>query len=185
MRKIVVPVIVTSILLGLIVAFLKLEDIRTAGEKILNTDKKEEVVIDSFDECVKAKYPVQESYPRRCVLPSGTAFTEEIGELDYDIILEVPRPNTLIESPLEIKGEAAGPWFFEASFTAELVDNHGEVLATAILTTEAEWMTEKLVPFYGTLEFEQVNTTGELIFKSANPSGLSENQKIFSIPVSF
>lgn len=35
--------------------------------------------ISNFDECVKAGYPVLESYPRQCQAPDSETFTEEIG----------------------------------------------------------------------------------------------------------
>jgi hypothetical protein len=36
-------------------------------------------VIDTFEECVAAGYPVMESYPRQCRVPGGPTFTEVIG----------------------------------------------------------------------------------------------------------
>lgn len=187
MKKTITPIVVVLILIGLVVAFLQLENIRTAGSRIINIiERKDEIIVNSFDSCVLANYPIQESYPRRCTLPDGTVFTEEVGEIEYDIILKTPRPNSALNSPVEITGEAVGTWFFEASFTADLVDPEGEVIATTILAAEGEWMTEELVPFEGELEFDNaLDGEGELILKSANPSGLPENQKIFSIPVKF
>jgi len=187
MKKTISPIVVVLILIGLVVAFLQLENIRTAGSRIINIiERKDEIVVNSFDSCVLAKHPVQESYPRRCTLPDGTVFTEDVGEIEYDIILNTPRPNSTLNSPVEITGEAVGPWFFEASFTAELVDSEGEIISTAILTAQDEWMTEDLVSFEGELEVDNaLDGVGELILKSANPSGLDENQKIFSIPVKF
>ena len=32
------------------------------------------------------------------------------------IRVDAPRPNQVIQSPLTVKGEARGAWFFEASF---------------------------------------------------------------------
>ena len=37
-----------------------------------------EVVITTFDECVRAGYPVMESYPRQCRTPEGSVFVENI-----------------------------------------------------------------------------------------------------------
>lgn len=62
------------------------------------------------------------------------------------------------------------------------------MLGQAILTAKDEWMTEKFVPFEGELNFsESANTTlfGTIRFLSANPSGLTSNQKIFEIPIQF
>ncbi len=39
--------------------------------------KRQEVKsIKSFEECVKAGYPIMESYPRQCTVPSGNFFVE-------------------------------------------------------------------------------------------------------------
>jgi len=35
-------------------------------------------VITNFDECAKAGYPIQETYPERCVVPTGQVFVREI-----------------------------------------------------------------------------------------------------------
>ncbi len=44
-------------------------------------------VINSFQECVDAGYPVMESYPRQCATPDGRTFTEIIGcEEDGDCV---------------------------------------------------------------------------------------------------
>ncbi|MFH1997321.1 MAG: hypothetical protein ABII94_01360, partial [Patescibacteria group bacterium] len=72
--------------------------------------------INSFEECVSADYPVMESYPRQCKTPDGRSFTEDIGnELEKIDLIRVnnPRPNQIIQSPILIKGEARGYWFFE------------------------------------------------------------------------
>lgn len=34
--------------------------------------------VNSFEECVNAGYPVQESFPRKCSVPKGPSFTEEV-----------------------------------------------------------------------------------------------------------
>lgn len=36
--------------------------------------------ITTFQECVDAGYPVQESYPRQCTTPDGDRFTEEVED---------------------------------------------------------------------------------------------------------
>ena len=47
-------------------------------------------------------------------------------------------------------------------------------------------MTENFVPFEGKLIFNQSSTaSGTLRFLSDNPSGLSENQKVFEVPIQF
>ena len=36
--------------------------------------------INTFEECASAGYPIQDSYPERCVLPNGTGFTKKIDQ---------------------------------------------------------------------------------------------------------
>lgn len=184
MRRMLVPIIVLTILAALVFAFIRLEDVRLAGMKaLLPKGNEETVIVDSFESCVLANYPVQESYPRRCTSAGGEVFTERIEETSFDIILENPKPNTTVSDNFDIEGEAVGAWFFEGQFSAELVDSTGEIISTAILTAEEEWMTEELVVFSGKMKVSDFSGRGELVLKSANPSGLPENQKIFSIPI--
>ncbi len=42
--------------------------------------RQEEGRVTSFDECVKAGFPVQESYPSRCLTPDGRTFIQTIPE---------------------------------------------------------------------------------------------------------
>jgi hypothetical protein len=36
--------------------------------------------INTYEECADAGYPIQDSYPERCVLPNGTGFTKKIDQ---------------------------------------------------------------------------------------------------------
>ncbi|MBW2997559.1 hypothetical protein KY349_04430 [Candidatus Woesearchaeota archaeon] len=36
--------------------------------------------IENFEQCAAAGYPVMESYPRKCAVPDGETFVEEIDE---------------------------------------------------------------------------------------------------------
>ena len=145
--------------------------------------------VTSFDECVKAGNPVMESYPRRCMTSDGKSFTESVGnELEKNdlIRLESPRPNASVTSPLQLKGEARGTWFFEASFPVNIIDANGVVLGSVSAQATGEWMTTEFVPFTTTLVFTQpTTTTGFLILKKDNPSGLPEHDDELKIPISF
>jgi hypothetical protein len=92
-----------------------------------------------------------------------------------------------ISSPVEIKGEARGYWFFEGSFPVYLVNWDGLIISEGIAKAEGEWMTEDYVPFKVTLEFEtpSYGDNGTLIFKKDNPSGLPEHDGAVEIPVKF
>lgn len=143
----------------------------------------------NFDECAAAGNAVMESYPRQCRIPDGQTFIEDIGneleKLDF-IRIDKPRPNELIKSPLEIKGEARGTWFFEADFPIKLIDADNNELGVGFARTSSDWMTEDFIPFEATLEFQTPTTEkGILILEKDNPSGLPENADELRVPVFF
>jgi len=145
--------------------------------------------IASFEDCVNVGNAVMESYPRQCKTKDGKTFVEYIGnELEkLDLIrIKSPRPNEKINSPLAIKGEARGTWFFEASFPIRLIDSNGNEIITVIAQTGEEWMTEDFISFEATLNFPSPPTSsGRLVLERDNPSGLSGNDDSLIVPVKF
>lgn len=159
-------------------------------EEVNNDNNTPQVaVVNNFDECIAAGYATGESYPRQCWTPDGRTFVEDIGnELEKTDLIRVatPRPNTAVQSPLLITGEARGFWFFEASFPIKIYDADGKELGTAIAEAKSDWMTEEFVPFEAKLEFD-VPTTGKgtLVLQKDNPSGLPENEDKLIVPIVF
>jgi len=101
-----------------------------------------------------------------------------------EVIVTTPEPNQTINSPLIVEGEARGNWFFEASFPIELVDNQGKILGQSFVQAQSDWMTENFVPFKGELNYQvTATTTGKLILRNDNPSGLAQNDKKIEMPV--
>lgn len=156
-----------------------------------NKEKHKEIT--NFKECADAGNPIMESYPRQCGSGDQT-YVENIGnELEKINLIRLtnPRPNEKIKSPLLIKGEARGYWFFEASFPLFLVDWDGKIIAEAIATAKDDWMTEDFVPFEAVLEFKIPDNIGDfsnfgtLILQKDNPSGLLEHDDALEIPISF
>jgi hypothetical protein len=102
-------------------------------------------------------------------------------------------PGAIINSPLEIRGEARGYWFFEADFPVVLTNWDGLIIAEGIATAAEPWMTEDFVPFSVTLSFTSPYTPsdpdfmarGSLILQKSNPSGLPENDDALELPVLF
>jgi hypothetical protein len=180
MKKLITVVILILVILGAGFLVWKYE-----------ANKKALAAISSFQECVAKGFPVLESYPRQCKTPDGRTFTEDIGNaLEKQDLIKVtePLPNAVIQSPLTIRGEARGFWFFEASFPVQLLDGNGnEVsLSPSYIMTQGEWMTENFVPFEAQIEFQKPATkTGTLILKKDNPSDLPQNADELRIPVSF
>lgn len=99
-----------------------------------------------------------------------------------------PMKNQIVKSPLIVKGEARGNWYFEASFPVKLLDSNSNVVAISNAQTQGEWMTTEYVPFLTTLDFTftQLSTAaGFLVLEKNNPSGLPENADELRIPVFF
>ncbi len=146
------------------------------------------LVVNNFDDCAKTGQPIMESYPRRCNY-GGKSFVEDIGnELEKtDLIrLESPRPNEKIASPVKLRGQARGNWYFEASFPVALFDANGTQLAVAPAQAKGEWMTTEFVPFELSLEFPKPATAkGYLLLKKDNPSGETRFDDQLKVPVSF
>ncbi len=96
-----------------------------------------------------------------------------------------PRANQFVQSPLIVRGEAKGFWFFEASFPVKLLDKDNNLLVMGIAQAKSDWMTEEFVPFEVTLKFVAPLATekGTLVLIRDNPSGLPENDESFSLPV--
>ncbi|MDO8660223.1 MAG: Gmad2 immunoglobulin-like domain-containing protein [Candidatus Parcubacteria bacterium] len=126
--------------------------------------------------------------PRKAQAPEEQRTLEEIEKMDL-IRLDSPRPNDTIKSPLVVKGQARGYWFFEADFPVVLVDWDGLIIATGIARAQGEWMTEEFVPFEVTLDFtvdpNVYSTRGALILRKNNPSDLRQNDDALEIPIIF
>lgn len=117
------------------------------------------------------------------------AFKFFSAEDKSDLIrVEFPKRNEIISSPLVVKGEARGFWFFEASFPVKLFDENGVQipLNPSYIMTANEWMTEEFVPFEAMLEFKAPLTEkGVLVLEKDNPSGLPEHADELRIPIRF
>ncbi len=109
------------------------------------------------------------------------------GKESEDLVhVDVPVPNSIVQSPLVVRGEARGNWYFEASFPLKLSDANGNKIAEGFAQAQGEWMTEDFVPFEGKLEFAPpITDTGFLILEKDNPSGLPEHAAEIRVPVKF
>lgn len=181
---------------ALIILFVLVLGAVVTGVLIFDIFRSESLAITNFTECVAAGNPVAESHPRQCTA-DGKTFVEDIGnELEKQnlIRLESPRPNELVKSPLTVKGEARGYWFFEASFPVILKDGQGKIIAEVPAQAKGDWMTTEFVPFEATLTFPPATCLGvaypcsvpaTLVLKKDNPSGVPEHDDALTIPIRF
>lgn len=120
--------------------------------------------------------------------PTASATDEVSGDQSAEglILLDSPKANDVVKSPLSLSGTAKGNMFFEGQFDLRIEDSSGKELGIGYATSTEDWMTENFIPFTANLEFETPTTTsGNLILKNSNPSDLPENNKELIIPVSF
>lgn len=118
--------------------------------------------------------------------PSADKPNRPCGTIRDRIKIDQPQINEAVVSPLEIKGEARGFWFFEASFPIELRDENGILVAQSLGQAQSDWTTDDFVPFESTMMFSFPKAKkGTLILKKDNPSGLQENDEQLEIPVVF
>ena len=121
----------------------------------------------------------------------------EVGEPEAvsHPMIEVTAPSAAatITSPLQLVGEATGPWFFEASAPVELLDWQGNVIAQSYITAQGDWMVTNFVTFTGDITFTSPYTAGDpahtqegsLVFKKDNPSGEPQFDDQFVVPILF
>lgn len=164
-----------------------------------NTTKEETPepnAITSFQQCADAGYPVQESYPRRCITSDGRSFTEEgmgnnnqnfkitYNNASADMIkVELPYPGAVTAKKFNVIGTARGNWFFEATFSLKVLDKNGKVLAIAIAHAQDDWTTTEFVPFVAEVKVPETYIgPATLVLSKDNPSGLAKNDASISFP---
>lgn len=103
-----------------------------------------------------------------------------------NIRINTPLAGNLISNPVSLRGEAKGLWYFEASFPIIIVDANGKAIGKGVAQAEGDWQTDNFVSFQTTIGFGEPETsTGFIVFKKDNPSGLPENEQEVQLPVRF
>ncbi len=103
------------------------------------------------------------------------------GDLSDFVRVDVPDPAT---SPLHVRGEARGVWFFEATFPLELIGPDGVVIASGRATAIGDWMTMGFVPFEAEIPYQiEAPVAATLVLRRDNPSDLPQNDAAATYPV--
>jgi len=76
---------------------------------------------------------------------------------------------------------------FEGQFTVQIVGADGKIIVQAPVKEvyAGSWTKGSPVSFESKIEFATEQKTGTLVFKHANPSGLPENEKSYTVSVNF
>ncbi len=122
------------------------------------------------------------------ILPSQNQTTTPPTYPAKDDLIKVTNilPNQEITSPITIKGQARGVWYFEAVFPIQIINDKKEIIGRGQGMTESDWMTNDYVSFTSTIDFNPgSSTSGEIILQKDNPSGLPKNDNELQIPVRF
>lgn len=118
--------------------------------------------------------------------PQSAIPAQNINNQKEKIILESPKADQKINSPLIVEGQARGSWFFEANFPITLQDANGREVASGVATALDEWMTEDFVPFTATIKFIKPSTEqGNIVLHKANASDLEDKDDSLVVPVTF
>lgn len=123
------------------------------------------------------KTPVATSSPTEPV-------DEEPGPLHERVVITSPKSGASVGRSFEVKGEAPGPWYFEASFPIMVRDKDDNVIGRAHGSAQGEWMTEDQVPYEATVNIDsEYKGPATLILMKDNPSGLPEHDDSIEIPI--
>ena len=114
---------------------------------------------------------------------------EETQQFSYiqatsdDIVIQDPRPGGSVSPSFVVTGVARGYWYFEASFSIEVLDANGARVGLGIATADGGWMTEEFVPFSAPISVPGYSGAATLVLHKDNPSGLSEHDASVSFPI--
>jgi hypothetical protein len=102
-----------------------------------------------------------------------------------EIIITEPASGSAIISPATIIGSAPKGWTFEGVLSILIEDSqHNKIAGGSVLTKEIN-TSDNRVSFETSLPFSTKVVSGFITIKNDNPSGLPENEKSFSLPVTF
>lgn len=99
------------------------------------------------------------------------------------ITVSEPVSGAIVSNDFYVRGEARGPWYFEASFPIEVRSDSGRVVGHGIAQAQGDWMTKDFVPFSAEVHIAGYAGPATLILRKDNPSGLPEHDDSISIPV--
>lgn len=103
-----------------------------------------------------------------------------------NIKITEPKIGQKITSPVVIKGEVLGNWFFEASLPIKITDSKHVELGRGVAKAEGNWMTTEFVPFTASVKFNLPDTaSGFIVIEKDNPSGNKENDASEEFPIKF
>lgn len=126
-----------------------------------------------------------------CLVAAGYSWCEHkekclrIWEEGCEITVFSPSADQIINSPLIVRGEAWGNWFFEAVIPVKLVDKDNNLIVSHYGQAQEDWMSEEFVEFEAIVDFQTEAQEGYLVIEKNNPSGIADLDKAFRVPIKF
>jgi len=71
------------------------------------------------------------------------------------LVVNIPKPNSVIVSPMHVQGSAKSMWFFEGSFPVRIEDDEGNILGQGSVSPSLDSMKKKMVPYVADVVFER------------------------------
>lgn len=102
-----------------------------------------------------------------------------------DVQITSPDLSKPINSPLKLTGKIKPNYSFEAVFPIRLENAAGKTIASGQGHVTTDDLNQEFVPFTAEIKFSQTAGKGSLVIMNDNPSGLPENDKKISLPVTF
>jgi hypothetical protein len=119
------------------------------------------------------------------VRPSDVSESTAGEQQSARIIVQEPSPNTLIQSPLQVTGEAHKSIYAGQQFPIQLLDAAGHVLGESQAHATGAANDTAYVPFTAEITFAATTSQSMalLVLRNVNPSGDPAKDIIVAIPV--
>ena len=119
----------------------------------------------------------------RCLIPETDDMCPRVDQPQ----VITPVANSIIRSPLTIKGRLPSSWMFEGVFPIKLLDSKSNLIlqGQGREVIPGSWQSDAFIEFTAVLTFKTNDTKGFLVLVKDNPSGLPENDASLTIPIFF
>lgn len=118
-----------------------------------------------------------------CSPPAATTSAMPPEDASVTLSVSAPSAGARVTSPLRVEGTAPGDWFFEAVFPVELRGADNALIAEAPARAQAQWMTERPVPFVGELQFQVSQETQAVLVLQEDMPGDEAHPREVRVPV--
>ncbi len=104
-----------------------------------------------------------------------------------EVVITSPLANSIVKSPLIVRGTVPAGWMFEGSLPIKLLDDNKNLIVQGIAQEKVpgSWQSGDPIDFESEIKFTTTARSGFLVIEKDNPSGLPENAKSFSFEVLF